>query len=100
MRSRLAITALCTWRSCHAPSLLTSQEKVRIPPGYAAEMVAYEQTSGELRTHYAGFFDPGFGFGQDAEVMGTVAVMEVRALDAPFMIEDGQRFCKLQLEKM
>lgn len=80
--------------------LLTSKEKIRIPPGYAAEMVAYEQTSGELRTHYAGFFDPGFGHGQDAEVMGTVAVMEVRALDAPFMIEDGQRFCKLQLEKM
>lgn len=80
--------------------LLTSREKVRIPPGYAAEMVAYEQTSGELRTHYAGFFDPGFGFGQDAEVKGTVAVMEVRALDAPFMIEHGQRFCKLQLERM
>lgn len=80
--------------------LLTSKEKVRIPPDYAAEMVAYEQGSGELRTHYAGFFDPGFGYAPDGEVMGTVAVMEVRALDAPFMVEDGQRFCKLQLEKM
>lgn len=80
--------------------LLTSKEKVRIPPDYAAEMMAYEQTSGELRTHYAGFFDPGFGYGPDGEVRGTVAVMEVRALDAPFMVEDGQRFCKLQLEKM
>ncbi len=80
--------------------LLTSKERVCIPPGYAAEMVAYEQPSGELRTHYAGFFDPGFGYGAGGEVGGTVAVMEVRALDAPFMIEDGQRFCKLQLEKM
>lgn len=80
--------------------LLTSKEKVRIPPNYAAEMVAYEQPSGELRTHYAGFFDPGFGYGAEGEVKGTVAVMEVRALDAPFMVEDGQRFCKLQLEKM
>lgn len=80
--------------------LLTSKERVCIPPQYAAEMVAYEQPSGELRTHYAGFFDPGFGYGPGGEVGGTVAVMEVRALDAPFMIEDGQRFCKLQLEKM
>lgn len=80
--------------------LLTSKEKVSIPPSYAAEMVAYEQTSGELRTHYAGFFDPGFGYGPGGNVRGTVAVMEVRALDAPFMVEDGQRFCKLQLERM
>jgi dCTP deaminase len=80
--------------------LLTSKEKVSIPPTYAAEMVAYEQPSGELRTHYAGFFDPGFGYGAEGEVKGTVAVMEVRALDAPFMVEDGQRFCKLQLERM
>jgi dCTP deaminase len=36
--------------------LLTSKEKICIPPGYAAEMIAYEQTSGELRTHYAEFF--------------------------------------------
>ena len=26
-------------------------------------MVAYEAACGELRTHYAGFFDPGFGYG-------------------------------------
>jgi dCTP deaminase len=80
--------------------LLISREKVRIPPNYAAEMVAYEQTSGELRTHYAGFFDPGFGWDPWGDVKGTVAVMEVRALDAPFMVEEGQRFCKLQLERM
>jgi dCTP deaminase len=80
--------------------LLTSKERVRIPPDHAAEMVAYEQPSGELRTHYAGFFDPGFGYGAEGEVKGTVAVMEVRALDAPFMVEDGQKFCKLQLERM
>lgn len=80
--------------------LLTSKEKVSIPPNYAAEMAAYEQPSGELRTHYAGFFDPGFGFSADGQKKGTVAVMEVRALDAPFMIDDGQRFCKLQLERM
>ena len=39
--------------------LLLSAEGACIPPGYAAEMTAYDPTAGELRTHYAGFFDPG-----------------------------------------
>ena len=42
--------------------LLLSKEAVTIPPTLAAEMTAYDPTSGELRTHYAGFFDPGFGY--------------------------------------
>ena len=42
--------------------LLLSAEGVGIPPTHAAEMLAYDPTAGELRTHYAGFFDPGFGY--------------------------------------
>jgi len=80
--------------------ILSSKERIRVPPRYAAEMVAYEAGSGELRTHYAGFFDPGFGFGAKGEVKGTKAVLEVRAHDVPFMIADGQTFCKLYFEKM
>ena len=80
--------------------ILSSKEKIRIPPMCAAEMVAFEAGSGELRTHYAGFFDPGFGYGPDGEVLGTKAVLEVRAHDVPFMIADGQSFCKLFYEKM
>jgi len=80
--------------------ILSSKEKIRIPPRYAAEMVAYEAGSGELRTHYAGFFDPGFGFGANGEVKGTKAVLEVRAHDVPFMIGHGQTFCKLFFERM
>jgi dCTP deaminase len=64
-------------------------------------MVAYEPNSGELRTHYAGFFDPGFGWNgtNSTEDQGTRAVMEVRPHDAPFMVEDGQTFCRLKFEK-
>src|SRR3712207_897450 len=36
--------------------LLMSQQEITIPPHLAAEMAAYDPTSGELRTHYAGFF--------------------------------------------
>lgn len=80
--------------------LLLSSEAVSIPPIFAAEMSAYEPTSGELRTHYAGFFDPGFGFSETGAVRGTRAVLEVRAHDVPFMVEHGQRVCKLAFESM
>lgn len=77
--------------------VLTSKENVRIPPAYAAELIAYDAGSGELRTHYAGFFDPGFGYGH-GERAGTKAVLEVRPHDVPFLVEDGQLFCRLCLE--
>lgn len=80
--------------------LLLSEESVRIPPGFAAEMTAYDPTSGELRTHYAGFFDPGFGYDPAGEFFGSRAALEVRAHDVPFMIEHGQRVCKLTFERM
>ena len=80
--------------------LLMSDEAVTIPPALAAEMTAYDPTSGELRTHYAGFFDPGFGYDADARFRGSRAALEVRAHDVPFMIEHGQRVCKLTFERM
>lgn len=79
--------------------ILASKERICIPPEYASEMVAYEGGTGELRTHYAGFFDPGFGHGKE-EVKGTKAVLEVRAHDVPFMLKDGQTVCKLEFEHM
>lgn len=80
--------------------LLLSDESVSIPPDLAAEMTAYDPTSGELRTHYAGFFDPGFGYATEGGLTGSRAALEVRAHDVPFMIEDRQRVCKLTFERM
>jgi dCTP deaminase len=79
--------------------ILASKERIRVPPGYAAEMVAYEAACGELRTHYAGFFDPGFGYGR-GEMTGTQVVLEVRPHDVPFLIYDGQTFFKVVYDKM
>ena len=79
--------------------ILASKERIRVPPGYATEMVAYEAACGELRTHYAGFFDPGFGSGTTPQ-NGTPVVLEVRPHDVPFMIHDGQTFFKVMYEKM
>ena len=79
--------------------ILASHERIKVPAGYAAEMVAYEAAFGELRTHYAGFFDPGFGPG-DGPRKGTQVVLEVRPHDVPFLIRDGQTFFKVVYEHM
>ena len=69
--------------------ILASRERVRVPPDYAAEMVPFDPSDGEFRIHYAGFFDPGFGYGS-SEIKGTRAVLEVRAHEVPFLMEHGQ----------
>jgi len=79
--------------------ILASKERIQVPPGYSAEMVAYEAACGELRTHYAGFFDPGFGYANPTR-KGTQVVLEVRPHDVPFRIHDGQTFFKVMYEKM
>jgi dCTP deaminase len=80
--------------------LLLSAERVSIPPDWAAEMTAYDPTAGELRTHYAGFFDPGFGYDEEGGRLGTRAALEVRARDVPFMVEHRQPICKLGFERL
>ncbi len=80
--------------------LLLSAEGCCVPPGYAAEMMAYDPTAGELRTHYAGFFDPGFGWDPAGRRHGSRAALEVRARDVAFMVEHRQPICKLAYERM
>ncbi len=80
--------------------ILASKESVSVPPDYAAEMVPFDPTIGEYRIHYAGFFDPGFGYGVNGEVKGTPAVLEVRAHEVPFVIEDGQMVGRLLYSKL
>ena len=75
--------------------ILASCERLRIPPDLAAEMLAYDVGMGELRTNYAGFFDPGFGWGQDSP-RGARAVLEVRPHDVPFRVHHGQPIFRLQ----
>jgi len=77
--------------------ILATQEAVRVPPDLAAEMVAYDTAVGEFRVHYAGFFDPGFGWGAGAE---SRAVLEVRSHEVPFMLEHGQTIGWLRYERM
>ncbi|MDP9054670.1 MAG: 2'-deoxycytidine 5'-triphosphate deaminase [Acidobacteriota bacterium] len=79
--------------------ILASRERVRIPAQYAAEMVPFDATIGEFRIHYAGFFDPGFGYGA-GDINGTRAVLEVRSHEVPFIMEDGQIVASLVFERL
>lgn len=79
--------------------ILASREAVKVPPTYAAEMVAYDTLVGEFRVHYAGFFDPGFGH-PDAGGEGSRAVLEVRSFGVPFVIEHGQVVGRLEYEPL
>jgi dCTP deaminase len=84
--------------------IFASREQLRIPPLYAAEMLPVDVGVGELRNNYAGFFDSGFGWHCDeageVQPRGTAAVLEVRAHDVPFLVEDGQAFCRLRFFAM
>jgi len=79
--------------------ILASREAVSVPPDHAAEMVAYDTLVGEFRVHYAGFFDPGFGWAE-AGGKGTRAVLEVRSHDVPFLLEHGQTVGRLVYERL
>jgi len=79
--------------------ILASREAVIIPPSHAAEMVPFNPLVGEFRVHYAGFFDPGFGF-EAAGGSGSKAVLEVRSHKVPFILEDGQIIGRLVYEPL
>lgn len=79
--------------------ILASKEAVQVPPAYAAEMVPFDPLVGEFRVHYAGFFDPGFGYA-GAGGKGARAVLEVRSREVPFILEHGQIVGRLVYEKM
>ena len=79
--------------------ILASREALSIPPDYAAEMTPISPGLGEFRVHYAGFFDPGFGWGPSGP-NGSRAVLEVRSHDAAFVLEHGQLVARLVYEKM
>ena len=79
--------------------ILASREAITVPPDHAAEMVAYDTLYGEFRVHYAGFFDPGFGFAESGGA-GARAMLEIRSHEVPFMLEHGQVVGRLIYERL
>ncbi|HVW69933.1 MAG TPA: 2'-deoxycytidine 5'-triphosphate deaminase [Steroidobacteraceae bacterium] len=81
--------------------ILMTKESIAVPPQYAAEMLPYDTRAGEFRVHYAGFFDPGFGWSAAAKKAGSSrGVLEVRSHEVPFLLEHGQLVGWLRYERM
>lgn len=81
--------------------ILMTREAIAVPPDYAAEMLPYDTRAGEFRVHYAGFFDPGFGWdSQTNKAGGSRGVLEVRSHEVPFLLEHGQTVGWLRYERM
>lgn len=67
--------------------ILQTKEKIRVPKEYSVELVPFSHLVGELRVHYAGFFDPWFW--QDT---GACGVLEIRPHE-DIVAYDGQPIC-------
>ena len=81
--------------------ILMTKEAIAVPPEYAAEMLPYDTRAGEFRVHYAGFFDPGFGWNAELNKAGSSrGVLEVRSHEVPFLLEHGQTVGWLRYERM
>lgn len=81
--------------------ILMTKEAIAVPPDYAAEMLPYDTRAGEFRVHYAGFFDPGFGWDMKTSKAGcSRGVLEVRSHEVPFLLEHGQTVGWLRYERM
>ncbi len=75
--------------------IFATRERLAIPPELCAELIPFDATKGELRTHYAGFIDSGFGV--DGSGRGAKLVLEIRTHDVPFLLEHGQPLFRIEL---
>lgn len=77
--------------------ILSTEESVRVPKEFACEMRPMDERAGDLRSHYAGFIDPGWGVGAGH---GRPLTLEVRSFDNNITIRHGQPIAKIRYERM
>ncbi|HVS80073.1 MAG TPA: 2'-deoxycytidine 5'-triphosphate deaminase [Candidatus Paceibacterota bacterium] len=80
--------------------ILSTREYVRVPRNLSCEMVPMDARNGELRSHYAGFIDPGWGIGIDGSGKGRPLTLEVRSFDSSLIIQNGQPIADIRFERM
>lgn len=79
--------------------ILSTKEKLRVPPTFACEMAPMDERSGEFRSHYAGFIDPGWGWGIDGSGTGRSITLEVRPFE-DMIVRHNQSIGKIKFERM
>ena len=58
-----------------------------------------DERSGDFRSHYAGFIDPGWGYGKKGEGVGRPLTLEVRPFE-DLLVRHGQPVAKIKFEHM
>ncbi len=79
--------------------ILSTEERVMVPPHLSAELRAIDPRLGEFRSHAAGYIDPGWGWGKDGSEHGRPITLEVIPFEDT-LIRSGQKIARIRYEKM
>lgn len=80
--------------------ILRSVERLALPADIAVTGMAYSESLGELRIHYAGFAHPWFGMQRTDGRKGTPLIFEVRAHSFPVVLRHEEVFARIVFYKM
>jgi dCTP deaminase len=79
--------------------ILSTNERVMVPPHLSAELRAIDPRLGEFRSHAAGYIDPGWGWGKDGSEHGRPITLEVIPFENT-LVRPGQKIARIRYEKM
>ena len=85
--------------------ILSTLEAIKVIPNFSAGLKPFGHGFGDLRSHYAGFMDPGWGCGkyksggQTKVILGAQATLEVISMESSLMLKHGQPICSVVYEK-
>ncbi len=79
--------------------ILSTYEYVVVPPRLSAEVRAMDPRLGEMRTHAAGYIDPGWGWGKDGTARGRPITLEVTPHET-MMVRHRQVIARIRYEHM
>lgn len=80
--------------------ILPTLQNIRVPPFFACEMRPVDERMGDFRSHYAGFFDPGWGWGKNGEGKGRSITLEIRSFEEDLILRHGQPVGKVKYERV
>jgi len=80
--------------------ILRSIERLALPRDVAVTGMAYSETLGELRIHYAGFAHPWFGMQRKDKKTGAPLIFEVRAHNFPIVLRHKEVLATIRFYKM
>lgn len=79
--------------------ILTTKERMMVPPGLSAELRPIDPRLGEFRSHDAGYVDEGWGYGVAGEECGRPITLELTPYE-DMLVRDEQIIARVRYECM